>query len=497
MKVRGLFALALGVASAIACSASAGVAAPAAGGSVTVRQGQWVGLQINIATLRRGGGFAVNAAQANGSVTSLRPVAQMCQGCVVAVNGDYFDLGTSQPIGGVIIDGEVLRSPNPRQNQLTFAPNGSISAGYMQWTGRISSGPLNVPVAVNDPGAGTPVLYDRSFGTTTPPGPAMELAFALRPAALRLGENIHVTLKGTHAPGGVIPRGEVVLRATGAFAPQMHRLQSRLQHHKTATLHLATDPMAKNSLGANHILVKNGQLYPIDEHDAFADGGQPRTLFGWDARGHVTLVTIGSAEAGSRAGVSLPVAAQLMKNLGMTNAVNLDGGGSSTFVSRGRILNHPSDGFPRPVTNAWIVVARRAPNHASTRHRAAAARATAARGVTRRRSAQLRRTGSRAKTAATRRSARPATTTRSRATATSTLPQPVTAISDLATGSPRHDERMTATGVRCPAATASAGVGDGHLPGVVLGALVAALGIGSATIGRSRHRRARSRRHPA
>src|SRR5439155_26470913 len=266
---------------------------------------------------------------------------------------------------GVIVDGVVLRSPNAGQNQLTFRTDGRISAGPMRWRGHISSGASTMPVAVNDPGAATPVLYDRRFGAATPGGPAMELAFVLRPSALYLGRDIHLGLKGTHAPGGAIPPGEVVLRATGGFVPKLQQLQARLRRGRKATLHLATDPMARNSLGANHVLLRDGHLQPIGEHDAFVNSGNPRTLFGWDKHGRVTLVTIGSAVPGRRGGVSLPIAARLIASLGVTNAVNLDGGGSSTFVSRGRVLNHPSDGSPRAVANAWVVVPR--PRHRSSR----------------------------------------------------------------------------------------------------------------------------------
>ena len=133
--------------------------------------------------------------------------------------------------------------------------------------------------------------------------------------------------------------------------------------------------MAANSLGANHILLRDGHQVPIDEHDSFVDGPNPRTIFAWNDRSHVKLVTIGSAVPGRRAGVSLPVAARLVQSLGMRNAVNLDGGGSSTFVSYGRVRNHPSDGRPRAVANAWVVVprpvSRRAPHVARPRRRAA------------------------------------------------------------------------------------------------------------------------------
>ena len=384
MGGRGFVAAAV-AAAAIAVSASAGLAAPAGSGSVTVRQGQWVGLQMDIAGMQRGGRLVVRPAQANGSVTQLRSVVQICRQCVVGINGDFFNTLTRQPIGGVIVNGVVLRSPNAGQNQLTFRTDRRISAGPLRWLGHISSGATALPVAVNDPGAATPVLYDRHFGAATPGGPAMELAFVLSPSALYLGRDIHLGLKGTHAPGGAISPGEVVLRATGGFVPRLQQLQARLRTGHKATLHLATDPMARNSLGANHILLRDGHLLPLGEDDAFVNSGNPRTLFGWDKHGRVTLVTIGSAVPGRRGGVSLPIAAALIKSLGVTNAVNLDGGGSSTFVSHGQVLNHPSDGSPRAVANAWVIVPRprrhtgRAHAHAHRRAAVAATRRAAAR----------------------------------------------------------------------------------------------------------------------
>jgi len=359
MKGRGFLALALAVASLGVCP-SAGVAAPV-NGSVTVRQTRWGGLQMDIARVSVGNRFVVRPAQANGSITSLRPVTRICGQCVVGINGDFFDQRTSEPIGGVIINSVVLRSPNTRQTQLAFRPDGRIWVGTMLWSGRLSSGGVNIPVAVNDPDAASPVLYDRRFGTTTPPGDGIELAFVLNPGAPYLGRPIHLGAKGMHAPGTVIPSGEIVLRARGAFVPRVRRLQAQLRKRRPATLHLTTYPMVKNSLGANHVLLRGGRILPIDENDDFVNGAHPRTLFGWDKQGRVTLATIGSAVPGRQAGVSLPVAARLMQNLGVIGAVNLDGGGSSTFVNRGRVFNHPSDGRPRAVTNAWLVFPRAHP----------------------------------------------------------------------------------------------------------------------------------------
>ena len=360
MGGRALLALALAVASVGLGTTESAAPAPAPG-SVTVHTTRWGGLQMNVARVSAGTRFVVRPAQANGSVTALRPVARICGQCVVGINADFFDQRTSEPIGGVIINRVVLRSPNTRQNQLGFRPNGRIWVGTMLWRGQLSSGGVTVPVAVNDPDAASPVLYDRRFATTTPPGDGIELAFVLNPAALYLGVKIHLGPKGPHAPGSVIPTGQVVLRARGAFVPRVRKLQAQLRKGRPARLTLATYPMIKNSLGANHVLLRGGRILPIDENDDFVNGGHPRTIFGWDKQGRLTLVTIGSATPGRRGGVSLPAAARLMQNLGMIGAVNLDGGGSSTFVDHGRVFNHPSDGAARAVTNAWLVFPRAHP----------------------------------------------------------------------------------------------------------------------------------------
>jgi exopolysaccharide biosynthesis protein len=47
---------------------------------------------------------------------------------------------------------------------------------------------------------------------------------------------------------------------------------------------------------------------------------------------------------------------RLMVRLGAVSALNLDGGGSSTMVIRGKVVNRPSAGFERRVTNALLVL---------------------------------------------------------------------------------------------------------------------------------------------
>jgi hypothetical protein len=84
----------------------------------------------------------------------------------------------------------------------------------------------------------------------------------------------------------------------------------------------------------------------------FVAARQPRTLAGLRADGTVLLVTVDGRQPGWSVGMTLPEAARLMLSLGARDALNLDGGGSSTMTVRGEVVNRPSDrGGERPVSD--------------------------------------------------------------------------------------------------------------------------------------------------
>lgn len=73
-----------------------------------------------------------------------------------------------------------------------------------------------------------------------------------------------------------------------------------------------------------------------------AEDRQPRTLLGRNPSGQLFLAVVDGRQSNSQ-GVTLVQAIRVMQKLGATEVINLDGGGSSTFVLRGRVVNRPSD----------------------------------------------------------------------------------------------------------------------------------------------------------
>ncbi len=90
---------------------------------------------------------------------------------------------------------------------------------------------------------------------------------------------------------------------------------------------------------------------------SFVAGRNPRTLAGVRPDGTLLLVTVDGRRPGWSAGMTLTEAARLMRSLGAADALNLDGGSSSTMFVRGEVVNRPSDGVgERPVSNGLFVL---------------------------------------------------------------------------------------------------------------------------------------------
>lgn len=94
-------------------------------------------------------------------------------------------------------------------------------------------------------------------------------------------------------------------------------------------------------------LLEDGELrITIDEEVFFGSSipnTHPRTAAGLTEDGKLILMVIDGRQSSSR-GVDLEELARLMGEVGAVEALNLDGGGSSSFVVNGNLLNRPTGG---------------------------------------------------------------------------------------------------------------------------------------------------------
>ena len=111
-------------------------------------------------------------------------------------------------------------------------------------------------------------------------------------------------------------------------------------------------------MGGGPRLLQNGKILIKDENfrSDVTNGTGPRTAFGIDKQGRYLILVADGRQKYYSTGLTLRELAATMKKLGAVNAMNLDGGGSTSMAVRGRVVNRPSDGSERKVANALLVM---------------------------------------------------------------------------------------------------------------------------------------------
>jgi hypothetical protein len=106
-------------------------------------------------------------------------------------------------------------------------------------------------------------------------------------------------------------------------------------------------------VGGGPILMRDGNVLGVCGRSC---GIHPRTAIGVKPSGKILLVVIDGRQPGWSRGVTLLQLARIMDGLGAVTAMNLDGGGSSEMVVQDKVVNKPSDGQERHITNAILVL---------------------------------------------------------------------------------------------------------------------------------------------
>lgn len=106
-------------------------------------------------------------------------------------------------------------------------------------------------------------------------------------------------------------------------------------------------------LASGPVLMEDGgivvpEITNADENgngiDSFYDKRHPRSVIGYDSKGYVYLIVADGRHPGDAEGTSIYETALICSFLGLEDAINLDGGGSSTLWHNEKgVLNHPSD----------------------------------------------------------------------------------------------------------------------------------------------------------
>ncbi len=174
-------------------------------------------------------------------------------------------------------------------------------------------------------------------------------------------------VRGTLLGGTSRARGAVALLERGGRTQLIFDrvIVDRTRRSYTPSLGSSAKDWARagHAVGGAGLLLLNGRVLEEWAEERIAQGfdttRHPRTMIGEDGTS-IWLVTVDGRQPALSLGMSFTELQGLAARLGLRSALNLDGGGSTTMVIRGAVVNHPSDQTgPRKVSDAIVVRSRK------------------------------------------------------------------------------------------------------------------------------------------
>lgn len=279
-------------------------------------------------------------------------------GALAAVNGDFFNGG--DPLGLMVRQGQLLSLPYNRRSILAWGPNSSVF-GAARFAGAITR-ERGRDIEINAMNQECPensiTLNTPEAGISKSKDPCLTLVLKVDGNRIFPTTNVSATVVGTTTSGANMPlkAGQYTLVAHGTKMAELSELGPGTELHIRINTTGFDWEKLENAIGGGPTLLRNGNV-AVDStaqgfNSAFSDSRHPRTAVGRTTDGDLIFAVVDGRQKVS-VGATLSEMAEIMKSLGCLDAINLDGGGSSSMAILGVGVTRPSDpGGNRPVANA-------------------------------------------------------------------------------------------------------------------------------------------------
>lgn len=290
--------------------------------------------------------YEVKPAIASVTLPNKRTVRNITQrtNSIVAINGGFFKPQTGVPLGTLMIDKKIYTGPIYDRVALGIFKDG-YDVGRVQLDGKIIGNNQEIKIDnINQPRMLSSYIlaYTRDWGKYAPVSPQYGVQLQI------VGNKITAASAN---PLSIPENGYVLVGPKSKLG--------KLFGADYVDVEIKTNPKWEN---VQHII--SGGPYLLKDNQIFIDmtaqklqsigGRNPRTAIGYTEDNNLVLVAVDGRE-GSSVGLTLVELAKLMKTLGCTNAINLDGGGSTVMYIKGQIVNHPHQPGGIALSNALVI----------------------------------------------------------------------------------------------------------------------------------------------
>lgn len=292
-------------------------------------------VRINIVELSKGVNedLVIEPAIASGTLASKSKISNIAnrENAIVAINGGYFKPQTGVPLGTLMINKKVYTGPIYDRVAMGIFDNG-FDMARVQLRAQVETNKGGLKIDnINQPRmlSTHTIVYTSDWGEYSPSCPKYGVQIVV--------ENGKAT-RMSYGSNRIPKDGFVIVGA--------EKNLNNIKDAKRFKLNVKINPEWKD---VNHIisggpyLIKNGDIYvDMTAQKLGSIGGRnPRTAIGYTRDNHLIMLTADGRE-GSSIGLTLVELANLMKELGCINAMNLDGGGSTVMFVKGQVVNKPA-----------------------------------------------------------------------------------------------------------------------------------------------------------
>ena len=288
---------------------------------------------------------------------------------VAAINADFFSFKSGWPVNNQVVNGEWVVGLQTQRSHLAIDSRGKPHIerlGFNGWL-RPNSGRTYPIAGVNDVHRNNAIILHTSFSDTATSfwGPGMTYLLKLVSRQWSVGDTLKMVVnKNSVADMTHILIDQAVLWIGGGSSVWSAREDVRVGD--TVLVFLGLQPELRNVRtivgGAGTVLYDGkptSDSVNLKESVSvtFLRARHPRTFVGFDRDTTKLFFCTVDGRQQSSIGMSYQEMADFLLSLGVWNAINLDGGGSTTMVVRGKIVNSPSDKTgERPVANSLQVI---------------------------------------------------------------------------------------------------------------------------------------------
>jgi len=283
---------------------------------------------------------------------------------VAVINGDFFPF-SGDPLNLCIGGGELISEPHENRSVFGLTSDGKCLFDRLEFDAKITlpDGKWFPIRGINRPrGQNELVAFTPKFFTSTCTKPdGSEAVVKLENGPVKVGVPLKGTVSSVKSDSGdtAIADGTIVLSGWGTGSDF---IKESLHEGMAVNIEFNLKPAGweniTEAVGGACRIIRDGKIAIEMEEEhvvaLFVNTTHPRTAIGSTRDGKIVMVTVDGRQSIST-GFPLPDLAKLMLAQGCVQAINLDGGGSSTMATSFGTINCPSDGPLRPVSDGLAV----------------------------------------------------------------------------------------------------------------------------------------------